>query len=304
MTRAPRCRAARPGTPRAWFPPSVLDPVQVQRDNPDGLAQPHVVGEALRPAQPRHIPASQAGRAAIRAAAAWRRAPAAARPVPGWTRGRRSWRPGRRALLFRDPPLPSRRRFPPSLRSTAPSASYVRIRVRPGRRSRSSRHRVEHHPAAPQPDQRPFRLGQRGDLVGVEQRPVERELPAEIVAAPRARTRPPSASPVPEWGTALSLRLPPSMLDGHSTSMPAPASSSAAGPSRLVSASSSTSITYGLACRNASASGGQITHSATAQGQQQVGLGLRAEPGQHRSGCVPQRGGVDDQARIGVAPQL
>ena len=46
------------------------------------------------------------------------------------------------------------------------------------------------------------------------------------------------------------------MLDGHSTSMPAPASSSAAGPSRLVSASSSRSIADGLACRSASASGG------------------------------------------------
>ena len=38
--------------------------------------------------------------------------------------------------------------------------------------------------------------------------------------------------------------------------MPAPASSSAAGPSRLVSASSSRSIADGLACRSASASGG------------------------------------------------
>jgi len=33
---------------------------------------------------------------------------------------------------------------------------------------------------APQPDQRALRLGQGGDLVGVEQRPVERELPAEF----------------------------------------------------------------------------------------------------------------------------
>ena len=38
--------------------------------------------------------------------------------------------------------------------------------------------------------------------------------------------------------------------------MPVPASSSAAGPSRLVSASSSRSIADGLACRSASASGG------------------------------------------------
>ena len=59
-------------------------------------------------------------------------------------------------------------------------------------------------------------------------------------------------------GTALSLRPPSTRLDGHSTSTPAPASSSAAGPIRLVSASSSRPITDGLACSSASASGGQI----------------------------------------------
>ena len=46
------------------------------------------------------------------------------------------------------------------------------------------------------------------------------------------------------------------MLDGHITSMPAPARASAAGPSRLVSASSPRSIAEGLACSSTCASGG------------------------------------------------
>jgi len=96
------------------------------------------------------------------------------------------------------------------------------------------------------------------------------------------------------------------MLDGHSTSMPAPASSSAAGPSRLVSASSSRLTTDGLACRSASVSGGPYRRAAP-QRQQQVRLRLRAEPGQHGLGLAPQRGprrrsGSDRRCCAAAAP--
>ena len=141
--------------------------------------------------------------------------------------------------------------------STAPSASDTRIRVRGGRRSRSSRagSSITHRPRS--------LISGRFASASAATSSASSSAPSSVSCHRKSSS---AASPNPASvtlpgagvGMALSLRPPSTRLDGHSTSMPAPASSSAAGPSRLVSASSSRPITDGLACSSASASGGQI----------------------------------------------
>ena len=136
----------------------------------------------------------------------------------------------------------------------APSASVVRIRVRGGRRRRSSRagSRITQRPRSL--IHRALRLGQGGDLPGVEQRPVECELPAEFEQRFESE---------PGFGQLAGSRSdhgaqPGAEQAGRPRSprcrrLPGPRP---AGPSRLVSASSSRSIVEGLGCSSTCAIGG------------------------------------------------
>ena len=165
-------RAHHEGGPRLELPP-----VQVQRDDLDRLTEAHVVGEAA--AEPRIAHPGQPRQAALlirpqRRQQAWRRIDRLRRGAEaGDPRGEVSQRafggdPDSLAVDFR---LASQHR---TERLGGPHPGPRRTPQPVEQR------RVEDHPAAPQPDQRPFRRRERGDLVGVEQRAVERELPAEF----------------------------------------------------------------------------------------------------------------------------
>ena len=174
-----------------------LPPVQVQRDHLDRLAQPHVVGEAA--AEPGIAHRRQPGQAPPLIGPQRRRQPG--RRLEGHRGGRDAGDPGGQVgeRAFRD----HRHRLAVDLRRAREHGAerLGRAHPRPRRPAQPvEQGRVEDHPAAPQPDQRPFRLGQGGDLVGVEQRAVERELPPEIQQRLPARTRRPSACPAPAWG--------------------------------------------------------------------------------------------------------
>jgi hypothetical protein len=162
--------------------------------------------------------------------------------------------------------------------------------------------RVEDHPAAPQLDQWPFGLSQGGDLAGVEQRAAEGELPAEV----QQRRE-------PEPGVRQLLRR----RRGYGSQFQAVAEHAGwpqhldAGARQFFGGGAEQAgqrVVVEVDCRRAGLSqrfGQRRPYRRTApQRQQHVRLRLRAEPGQHGLGLAPQRGSVDDQARIGVAAQL
>ena len=173
-----------------------LATVQVQRDQGDGLAQAHVVGEAG--AEPGAGELGQPGEA-VPLVVAQRCASS-----PAGLSQRRDRRPRRRC--GRAPSPASRRgaprRAPPSRSSVPVSAAcrattgvigFVRLPMR--LRARRATSRVDDHPVVAQPDHRRRGLGERGHLVVGERVVAEGEPPVEARTARPARTGPPSAGP-------------------------------------------------------------------------------------------------------------
>ena len=162
--------------------------------------------------------------------------------------------------------------------------------------------RVEDHPSAPQPDQRPFRRREGGDLVGVEQRAVERELPAEFQQR---------REPEPGFGQLLRGRrdgCPQFQAVVEHAGRPHHLDAGARQGLGRRAEQAGERVVVQVDRRGA----GLLEHlrerrpyrCPAAQREQQVRLRLRSEPGEHGLRLAPQRGSVHDQTRVAGAAQL
>ena len=197
-------------------------------------------------------------------------------------------------------------RSPSTVRVPASApASASATRTRPERRR--NRSRSDGSATTQRPRTRTngrFASASASSSSSVSTSPSTHGLPAEVAAARRGRDRRPPRSPAPGSDTtARSSSVERVSSAGHSTSKPAAANASAAGPSRsrgLVLVE----VDHGRTrvVERAGERGPRPT--APAQREEQVGLGLVAEPGQHDGGRVPQLVGVDDERRVDAAAEL
>jgi hypothetical protein len=272
--------------------------VQVQRDHLDRLPEAHVVGEAA--AEPGVAHAGQPGHPALLVRA--QRRHQAGRRVQSRRGGGQPGDPagevGQRAL--RD----DRHRLAVDLTGPGQHGAERLRRAHPCLRRAAQpgqQRRVERHPPAAQPDQRPLRLGQLSDLLGVQQLAAERQLPPELQQRlqvepglghllRRGRDRPQSQAAGQQAGRPQHLDAGPGeVLGGRAQES----------GDRIV-----VELEHCRAGLGQHLAQRRPRRGTAPQRQQQVGFGLCTEPGEDPLRLVPQIGGVDDQARVGGTAQL
>jgi hypothetical protein len=272
---------------------------QVQGDHLDGLAQSHVVSQATaqaevahpgQPGQPTLLVRPQRGRQSVRGPKI-ARCLGQGREPPGQ---RRQLRIGNHLHLLAVDLRCAGQDRPERLRYAHPGPRRAAQPLQ--------QRRVNGNPPAAQPHQWAPRLGQQGDLLGIQHLTVEGQLPLE---AEQGRQAEPG------------FRHLPGRRDHH-RAQPEPVTGQLDRPQQLdarvgqLLGDRSEQFGQGMVGQIELARAGLLQqrrerwpqHRRAAQRHQQVHVRLSAEAGQHALRLVPQLGGVHDQGRIGDAAQL